>query len=219
MMSRRNHPRGAPPQRIYDQRQITVGETVERWPGATAKFALFAEVLFVGVLCVGAGLLIITLPAAMVASSRHLHRFLLAEKSTMGYWWADFRIALRTGWVVGLVAATLSAILLLNIMIASRQALPGWQFILAFGTVMLVGLVMTLLQSTVRWRPDRGWKQTLQRGHRSFVEDPGSVPLLLVALLLTVVLAWQLPPLIVPGIGCLVFAALATSVRKRRGRS
>ena len=193
-----------------------VDGTQLKWPGAEGKFALFAEVLWMGILTVAGGLLLITLPAAIVASTRHLHRYLLAERSTFGQWWSDFVTALRTGWVVGLTTTALAAVLLFNLLLAGTQVLPGWQAVFAVGLVALAALALTLLQSAVRWTPEKGWRQAVRDGLQAFASDPGAIVPLIVALVLTVVVTWQLPPLIVPGMGCLVFAVLVVKERERR---
>lgn len=187
-----------------------------KWPGAEGKFALFAEVLWMGILTVAGGLLIITLPAAISASTRHLHRYLLAERSTLGQWWSDFLSALRTGWVVGLTTTAIAAVLLFNLLLAGTQVLPGWQAVIAVGLVALTALALALLQSAVRWKPSTGWRQAVRDGVGSFATDPGAIVPLIVALVLTVVVTWQLPPLIVPGMGCLVFAVLVVKERERK---
>ncbi|GAB3535628.1 hypothetical protein GCM10027403_13650 [Arthrobacter tecti] len=187
-----------------------------KWPGAQGKFALLAEVLWMGVLTFAGGLLIITLPAALAASTRHLHRYLLAERSTLGQWWEDFVSALRTGWVVGLTTTALAVVLLFNLLLAGTQVLPGWLLVLAVCFLALTALVFVLLQSAVRWTPSKGWKQAVREGMNSFATDPGAIAPLLAAVVLAVVVTWQLPPLVVPGLGCLVFAVLVVKERERR---
>lgn len=186
-----------------------------KWPGAEGKFALFAEVLWMGILTVAGGLLIITLPASIAASTRHLHRYLLAERSTLGQWWSDYLAALRTGWLVGLTTTALASVLLFNLLLAGTQVLPGWQAVFVVGLLALGALALTLLQTAVRWTPQKGWRQALREGVQAFASDPGAIVPLLVALALTVVVTWQLPPLIVPGLGCLVFAVLVVKERER----
>lgn len=187
-----------------------------KWPGAVGKFALFAEVLWIGILTVAGALLLITLPAAIAASSRHLHRYLLAERSTLGQWWSDFVSALRTGWVVGSASVVLAAILLFNLLLAGTQVLPGWQAVFIVGLLALTAFALALLQTAVRWSPEKGWRQAVRDGLQAFVSDRGAIGPLIVALVLTVVVTWQLPPLIVPGMGCLVFAVLVVKERERK---
>ncbi|AUZ87686.1 hypothetical protein ACX80U_01055 [Arthrobacter sp. TmT3-37] len=190
-----------------------------RWPGASARFALFGEVLWVGVLCCVAGLGIVTIPAAFAAGSAHLHRFLRAEDSSLRHFAADFTAALRTGWLVGLGVVLGVALLLLDIVVAAARILPGWQFVLAMGVVLLVALLAALAGTTARWQDSRSWRTAGIQWVRDVRRDPAGVVWLAFAVGLTAIVAWQLPPLVVPGIGCLVFAALATSVRDRPTRS
>ncbi len=190
-----------------------------RWPGATPRFALFGEVLWVGVLCCIAGLGIVTIPAAMAAGSAHLHRFLRAEDSSVRLFAADFLAAVRTGWLVGLGLLIAVALLLLDIVVADSRLLPGWQLILGAGVGLLVGLLAGLAGTTARWPAVRSWRVATLAWLRDARADPAGVLWLVAAVVLTAMVAWQLPPLIIPGIGCLVFAALATSVRERRRRS
>ena len=187
-----------------------------RWPGATAKFALFGEVLWVGVLCCIASLGVVTVPAALAAGSAHLHRYLRAEDSTVRLFVADFRAALRRGWMAGLALVVALGVLLLDIVVANSRLLPGWQGILAVGTVLLVGGLVALTGTTARWPDSRSWRLAVRDWLRDARKDPAGVLWLLAAVALTAIVTWQLPPLIIPGIGCLVFAALATSVRERR---
>lgn len=186
-----------------------------RWPGATAKFALFGEVLWVGVLCCVAGVAIITIPAALAAGSAHLHRFLRAEDSTVRQFGSDFVAAVRAGWLVGLGVLVAVGLLLLDIVVASSRLLPGWQLILAAGVVLLVAVLVALVGTTARWPAVRSWRAAGLSWLRDVRNDPAGVLWLIAAVVLTAMVAWQLPPLIIPGVGCLVFAALATSVRPR----
>ncbi len=190
-----------------------------RWPGATAKFALFGEVLWVGILCCVAGVALITLPAACAAGSAHLRRFLLAETAPPKKFFKDFLAALRTGWLVGVVSVLAIAILLVNIVIANSRLLPGWQFILAGGVLVLVALLVSLTGMTARWQHSRSWRAAGRSWLQDARADPPGVVWLLVAVILAVLAVWQLTPLVVPGIGCLVFAALTTAVRERAQRS
>ncbi|WP_434993244.1 hypothetical protein [Arthrobacter sp. Ld5] len=200
------------------QAAVHDGSTL-RWPGGTAKFALFGEVLWVGVLCCVGGLGILTIPASLAAGSAHLHRFLRAEASTVRHFAADFAAALRTGWLVGLGVAAAVVLLLLDIVVAGSRSLPGWQLVLAAGIVLLVGLLAGLAGVTARWQDVRSWRAAGRLWLREAREDPAGVLWLVAAVVLTAMVAWQLPPLIIPGVGCLVFAAFATSVRERRPRT
>ncbi|WDF32568.1 hypothetical protein PTW37_11955 [Arthrobacter agilis] len=190
-----------------------------RWPGATAKFALFGEVLWVGVLCCVAALGVITIPASLAAGSAHLHRFLRAEDSTVRQFVSDFGAALRRGWPAGVGVVVAASLLLLDIVVAGSGLLPGGQLVLGAGVLLLVGLLCGLAGTTARWHTTRSWQAAALLWVRDARDDPAGILWLAAAVVLTAVVAWQLPPLIIPGVGCLVFAALATSVRERRRRT
>ncbi|MEU3175393.1 hypothetical protein ABZ657_26915, partial [Streptomyces sp. NPDC007000] len=66
------------------------------------RFALFAECLLTGVWIAVASLPLVTYPAAFAAGSRHLGRQLAHERGGLREFAADFRSALRGGWLVGL---------------------------------------------------------------------------------------------------------------------
>ncbi|RJT78438.1 hypothetical protein D6T63_13080 [Arthrobacter cheniae] len=201
---------------VRDRHAATHDGSSLRWPGATARFALFGEVLWVGVLCCVASLGIVTIPAAFAAGSAHLHRFLRAEDSPLRQFAADFTAALRTGWLAGLGVVLAVGLLLLDIIVANSRLLPGWQVILAAGVVLLAGVLAALAGTTARWPASRSWRAAGRRWLRDARKDPAGVLWLVAAVVLTLMVTWQLPPLVVPGVGCLVFAALATSVRPRR---
>lgn len=187
--------------------------SVLRWPGATSKFALFAEVLWTGILVAAGGVLIITLPAALAAGARHLRRYLAAEESHARLYWSDFVSAIRGGVLVGAIAVIVSLVLWIDVALAASGALPGGPLVLVvaiFGWVLTAVLV---LESAVLWRPGATWLAALVSAVGTLRRDAVGVAYLVSALVIAAVVTWQLPPLIVPALGCLVFAAVAVSVR------
>lgn len=186
-----------------------------QWPGASRKLELFAQVVWVGVLTFVAGLAIITLPAALAAGTRHLHRYLRAEESTVRRYSGDFLRALPGGLLVGAAAAALVVFLGLNIFLAGTQVLPGWPVILGLGIVGLALSVLTVLQAAFHWTPERGWRVAVADGVRALRTDLTGGFFILLAVALTVVVTWHLPPLVVAGLGCLMFTVLIVNVRQR----
>lgn len=193
--------------------------SVLRWPGATSKFALFAEVLWTGVLVTVSGLLIVTLPAALAAGTRHLRRYLAAEDSHARLFWADFAAAVRGGAVVGAIAGVVSLVLWIDVVLAASGVLPGGQIVLVVAIVGWVAIATILLQSTVLWSPGVGWRAALRLAPRSLRNDLVGAAYLVSALGIAAVVTWQLPPLFLPALGCLAFAAVAVSVRDVARRS
>ncbi|WP_286308662.1 hypothetical protein [Agromyces mangrovi Wang et al. 2018] len=136
--------------------------TVARFPGATAKFALLGEVLLVGVLVTLVGILVVTLPAALAAGTRHLRRYIGAEGSSLGLFFRDVRMALPGGLAIGAGAALLAAVLALDIVIASSGLLPGGALMAVVGWVGLLALSVVLLATAGLWSPQAGWRAALR---------------------------------------------------------
>ena len=136
----------------------------------------------------------------------------------MRLFFGDVRRALPGGLAVGAAAVVLAAILWFDVQLAASGALPGGAVVGAVGALGLVALALALLLAASAWTPERGWRAALRSVPGRLAGDPAGAVYLVVAVALTSVVTWQLPPLIVPGIGCLVFAVVATGVRERRAR-
>ncbi|MHA7140301.1 hypothetical protein ACX80T_02080 [Arthrobacter sp. Sr33] len=190
--------------------------TESKWPGATKGVELFAQVIWAGVLTAFAGLPIITLPAAIAAGTRHLQRYLRAERSSVRDYGADFLRALPGGLVVGAVAVVVAGLLGLNIFLSLAQVLFAWPVILAVGILGLALTVLILLQAGYHWAPERGWKAAVLEGVRMLSGDPVGGVLIVVVLAVSGVVTWLLPPLFVAGMGCLLFTVLTVNVRQHR---
>ncbi|WKK72351.1 hypothetical protein Q0F99_05050 [Rathayibacter oskolensis] len=108
-----------------DARAAAADGTALRWPGAANKFALFAEVLFTGVLVTVLALPLVTLPLALAVGARHLRRFVLDEPSTLGAALAEARAGLLRSLPIGLGLVVASAALALDLALVAGGALPG----------------------------------------------------------------------------------------------
>ncbi|NEE02272.1 hypothetical protein [Phytoactinopolyspora halotolerans] len=197
-----------------DRRAATADGSALRWPGAADTFALLAEALWVGVLVTAVGLPIVTLPAALAAGGRHLGRFIRAEDASLRLFFADLRAGLRGGVLVGCCAVVAVAVFGLDLVIGASGALPGGPLVLAVGTAGLVATGVVVVQASALWRPETGWTAAIRAVPSSLRADVSGAALLVAALGLTVLAAWQLPPLIVPALGCLVFAAQVLGERR-----
>ncbi|WP_349428938.1 DUF624 domain-containing protein [Microbacterium sp. LWS13-1.2] len=187
-----------------------------RYPGAKGAFALFGEVLLIGLLVTAAGILVVTLPAALAAGIRHLRRYVNAEQSHARTFWQDWRAALPGGLVVGIAAVALTLLLLLDIDLANSGALPGGALISIVGWLGLVAGAVALLVAAGAWIPERGWRGAVRGIPSALAADPVGALYLAAAAVLVGVMTWMLAPLIVAGLGCAAFAVVA--VPARRGR-
>ncbi|CAM5746676.1 hypothetical protein [Streptomyces afghaniensis 772] [Streptomyces afghaniensis] len=75
------------------------------------RFAVFAECLLTGVWIAVASLGVVTYPAAFAAGARHLRRRTAHEGGGRREFVADFRTAVRGGWLAGIAGwAALAAV-------------------------------------------------------------------------------------------------------------
>ncbi|MDT3316492.1 hypothetical protein Q9S71_06610 [Microbacterium sp. KSW4-11] len=186
-----------------------------RFPGAAAKFALFGEVLLIGLLVLVVGALIVTLPVALAAGIRHLGRYVAAEDSRLGLFWRDVRVGLAGGAVVGLVALVIAAVLGVDILLARTGMLPGGVVIEAVGWTGLAALAVALLVAAGAWEPTAGWRQAVRDVPAIIRGDVRALAFYIAAVALVVILTWMLPPLLPAALGCAVLAVVAVPHRRR----
>lgn len=187
-----------------------------RNPGATGAFALFGEVLLVGVLVGALGLVVVTLPAALAAGIRHLRRYVRAEGSPLREFWRDVLRALPTGLVVGVGAAALAAVLTIDILLAGSGQLPGGSAIAVAGWVVAALAGGALLVACAAWDPRTGWASALRAIPGTAAADPVGAAYHVAAAAFVGVAAWMLIPLFVPALGCAAIAAVAIPARTRK---
>ncbi|MCT7355746.1 hypothetical protein N4P33_26855, partial [Streptomyces sp. 15-116A] len=88
------------------------------------RFSVFTECLLTGVWITVASLGVVTYPAAFAAGARHLRRRTAHEGGGLREFAADFRSALRHGWVVGLAGWAVACAVWVDVL-AARAGLPG----------------------------------------------------------------------------------------------
>ena len=189
--------------------------TASPFPGARMKFALFGEVLTVGLLITLVGLLVVTLPVGLAAGIRHLRRFVAAEDSRLALFWQDVRAALLPGAAVGAAALVATLILLIDIDLARSGFLPGGAAIEVVGWAGLGAVALVLLTAAGAWSPESGWRGALRQVPARLRADlPGAAYLLATAVFVGVA-TWALIPLFLPAIGCAALAVVAIPERRR----
>jgi hypothetical protein len=162
---------------------------------------------------------VVTLPAALAAGVRHLRRFLKAEHSPLGLFWADVRAGLLGGIGVGAASVVLVLVLLLDIDLANTGVLPGGPVVAAVGWLGLAAVALVLFTAAGLWSPRLGWLGSLRLVPRTVAADPVGAAYLVAAGVFAVVVTWQLLPLVVPALGCVALAVVAVPERPRRGRA
>lgn len=166
-----------------------------------------------GVIVLVASVPVITLPLALALGVRHLRRYLLAESHGLGEVVADLRQGLLPSLVVGLVTLLLTAALAADVLLAGSGLLPGGRAVVVAGWVGLAVVGTVLVVAARLWSPADGWRVALRAVPSELGGDPVGAVYAAVAVGFVALLTWQLPPLLLPGLGLLVFASLAVPER------
>lgn len=180
----------------------------------TGRFALFAECLLTGVWIALASLPLVTYPAAFAAGARHLGRRIAHERGGLREFAADFRSALRGGWLVGLAGWAVLAVVWVDVR-AVRAGLPGGALVAAVGVLALIAAVVAGLRAAAEWRPGASWRSLLARAGRRTVLDPAGSFLIVGGLAVVVCSARFSAPLALPVLGAVAAAAVAVEERYR----
>ncbi|MFJ8544609.1 hypothetical protein ACIRFH_21760 [Streptomyces sp. NPDC093586] len=178
------------------------------------RFALFAECLLTGVWIAVASLPLVTCPAAFAAGARHLGRRLAHERGGLREFTADFRAALRGGWLVGLAGWAVLAAVWVDVQ-AVRNGLPGGPLVGVVGVLALIGAAVAGLRAAAAWRPGASWRSLLAGAGRRTVLDPVGSFLIVGGLALVVCSAWFSVPLGIAVLGAVAAAAVAVEERYR----
>lgn len=184
------------------------------------KFALFGETMLLGVTLFVLALPVVTAPAAYAAGAAHMERHLAGRPDTVLSLWADFRAALPGSWKLGLGTLGAGMIVVVNVLLAASEQLPGGPLVLIATVVLAAGLAVLLLRTAVLWHIDGEdahkagvWARAWAQAKAEALGDVAGTALLLAAMVMSLTFVWMLPPLvfIVPGV--LVLAVVAVRYR------
>ena len=178
------------------------------------RFAVFAECLLTGVWIAVASLGVVTYPAAYAAGARHLRRRTAHEGGGWREFVADFRTAVRGGWLAGLAGWAAVAAVWVDVQ-AARAGIPGGPLVGALGVVALIGLVVAGLRAAAVGEPGTRWRTLLAQAGRRTVLDPAGSFLIVGGLAVVAVSAWFAAPLALPVLGAVAAAAVAVEERYR----
>ncbi|WP_433918258.1 hypothetical protein OIE50_11715 [Streptomyces canus] len=179
------------------------------------RFALFAETLLTGVWIAVACLGLVTYPAAFAAGARHLRRRTGHEGGGWREFVADFRTAVRRGWLVGVAGWVAVAAVWVDVQ-AARAGIPGGPLVGAVGLFALIGLAVAGLRAAAVWTPGASWRALLADAVRRTLRDPAGSFLIVAGLAVVALSAGFLAPLAVPVLGAVAAAAVAVEERYRR---
>ncbi|XES00456.1 hypothetical protein HEP87_12780 [Streptomyces sp. S1D4-11] len=178
------------------------------------RFGVFAECLLTGVWIAVASLPLVTYPAAFAAGARHLRRRTSHEAGGLREFVADFRAAVRGGWIAGVGWAAAAAVWV-DVQ-AVRAGIPGGPLVGAVGLFALIGLAVAGLRAAAVWEPGASWRALLAEAGRRTVLDPAGSFLLVGGLAVVAASALFIAPLAVPVLGAVAAAAVAVEARHRR---
>jgi hypothetical protein len=179
------------------------------------RFAVFAECLLTGVWIALASLPLVTYPAAFAAGARHLRRRTAHEAGGSREFVADFRAAVRGGWIVGLAGWAVAIAVRVDVQ-AVRAGIPGGPLVGAVGLFALIAGAVAGLRAAAAWEPGSAWRELLAEAGRRTVLDPAGSFLLVGGLAVVTSSAWLIAPLAVPVLGAVAAAAVAVEERYRR---
>ncbi|MEV6194432.1 hypothetical protein AB0M19_18795 [Streptomyces sp. NPDC051920] len=180
-------------------------------------FALFAECLLTGVWIAVVSLPLVTVPAAFAAGARHLRRRTAHVGGGREEFVADFRAALRGGWLVGVAGWAGVAAVWVDVQ-AARAGIPGGPLVGAVGLLALIGGAVAGLRAAAVWEPGAAWRGLLADAGRRTVLDPAGSFLLVGGQAVVVCSAVLVAPLAFPVLGAVAAAAVAVEKRHRRRR-
>ncbi len=190
------------------------GFQVPRYPGAANRFALFGEIMLVGLIATVLSLPIITLPLALTVSARHLRRYLHGQSSNVRLIVADLKAGLGGGLLAGLAMIAVLGLAILSLLIAGTDTTGFGTVMTVAGWIVIAAAAVVLLMLAGYWEPVTGWRGAVRRIGDRFETDPVATLYLLFAAALVVVCFWQLGPLVIPALGVAVF--LVVVLRERR---
>lgn len=178
------------------------------------RFAVFAETLLTGVWIAIASLGVVTYPAAFAAGARHLRRRTAHEAGGWREFAADFRLAVRGGWVAGLAGWAAAGAVWVDVQ-AVRAGIPGGAPVGAVVVLAFIGLLVAGLRASAVWTPGAHWRSLVAEAGRRTVLDPTGSLLIVCGLAVVALSALFTEPLAVPVLGAVAAAAVAVEERHR----
>jgi len=179
----------------------------------TTRFALFGEVLLVGVIVGVLSLPVVTMVPALTVGVRHLRRHLVGEADSTRRLLRDLPPAVRDLWPLGLLTPVALALFAFNVWLGRTDLAPGGRMVGAVSAVVGVVVVVVVLRVAGTWEPGQRWWPAVRVAGRRARQDLAGSFLLIAAVVTCGVLVWMLTPLVLVVGGLLAFAMLAVEYR------
>ncbi|GAA4979527.1 hypothetical protein [Kineococcus glutinatus] len=183
---------------------------------ARDSFELFAECLLTGVVVAVLAVPLVTLLPVVAAAVRHLRRVHEGEGGGVRVLLRETARACRGSWAVSGALLALLAVLGLNAVVAGGGQLPGGAALRWVMVALAAAALVVALRAAATWSPGASWRALVTRAAARSAHDPGGSVLVAAACGLVGLLAWMLPPLVLPGAGIVVLGLLAVEGRLDR---
>lgn len=180
------------------------------------RFALFGECLTAGLLVLLVALPVVTLLPALAAGCAHIKAHVDGETTAVRAFFERVRAALPGSWPVSIGVLAGFAVLAVDVVLL-RTRVAGGGFVAVVCVVAGIGLAVVVLRAAAAWSPDVRWPDLVRAASRRAASDLGGSLLLVMSFGVLLVVTWQLPPLLLPMVGCVLMAAVAVD-RRRAGQ-
>lgn len=182
-------------------------------PRFAERFGLFAECLLVGVVVTLALPGVVTVVPALAAGCTHIRAHLDGESTAVRVLLTNVVAAFRSSLPVALLLPTMFVLILADLAIVPL-GLPGGRVVAGVCALTALMLAVVTMRAAASWQPGSHWTTLMRQAARRAVRDLRGSLLLVLALIMLLIVTWQLLPLIVAMLGCVVMAAVAV---ERRG--
>ncbi|MFE2755095.1 hypothetical protein ACFXGA_24145 [Actinosynnema sp. NPDC059335] len=176
------------------------------------RFALFGECLTAGLLVLLAAVPVVTLMPALAAGCAHIKAHVDGETTSVRAFFRRVRAAVPGGWVLSVGVVVAFAVLAVDVVVLRTRVAGGGVVAVVCG-MAAVGLAVVVLRAAALWTAGARWSAVVRAAARRGGSDLGGSLLLVMALGMLVVVTWQLPPLVLPMLGCVLMAAVAVERR------
>jgi|SRR5665647_900571 len=202
-------PAGPRPGRVAPEWVRQPGGRRTPLPHGSSSFALFAEVLLVGLVVAVLSIPVLTILPALAAGVVHLRRHLDGRGDRVADLLRLFVVACRGVWLVSIAGVGAVLVLGFNIWLLRTTAADAFRLPGIVSGVVLAALAVVLLRSAGGWRPGSAWWPAVRAAARRSRDDLRGTGMLLIALVLAGVIVWMLVPLALVVGGLLALAVLA----------
>ncbi|GAB7043134.1 MULTISPECIES: hypothetical protein [Catenuloplanes] len=178
------------------------------------RLALFAECVLAGLCTLVAAVPLVTLLPALGAGCAHVAAHLDGRSTALSTYPRRLLMSFRGGGLaLGALLVLALAVLALDL-VAVRRGLPGAVPVAVVCAAATLALLVVVLRAAAVWRPGGPCWPALLRdaAGRARTDLPGSL-LLVGGLGMLAVTTWQLAPLVIPALGCLLMGGVAVERR------